>query len=119
MASPLLISGNVRNMSNYLLETYKNKYVIAVSQDPLGVQGSRVAGGDLSGVRRPHSNFPPKTMPHGARFTPRGIASCLRVPPPCALLNVSHLLRGFRRAARVTRTCGRGPSLTTPSRLCS
>ena len=48
MASPLLISGNVRNMSAYTLETYKNKEVIAVSQDALGRQGVRVVGGALS-----------------------------------------------------------------------
>jgi hypothetical protein len=27
MASPLLISGNIRNMSTFLLDTYKNKEV--------------------------------------------------------------------------------------------
>ncbi len=32
MASPLLISANVRHMSTYNLETYKNKEVIAVNQ---------------------------------------------------------------------------------------
>eukprot|EP00730_Choanoeca_flexa_P002655 TRINITY_DN11122_c0_g1_i1.p1 TRINITY_DN11122_c0_g1~~TRINITY_DN11122_c0_g1_i1.p1 ORF type:complete len:493 (+),score=81.50 TRINITY_DN11122_c0_g1_i1:160-1479(+) len=48
MASPLLISGSVLRMSNYTLETYTNKQVIAVNQDSLGKQGIRVAGGDLS-----------------------------------------------------------------------
>ena len=38
MASPLLISANVRNMSAMNLATYKNKEVIAVNQarSPLG-----------------------------------------------------------------------------------
>lgn len=49
MASPLLISANLRNMSAMNLETYKNKEVIAVSQDSLGQQGIRVAGGKLLG----------------------------------------------------------------------
>lgn len=49
MASPLLISANVRNMSAANMETYKNERVIAVNQDPLGKQGVRLVGGKLSG----------------------------------------------------------------------
>ena len=49
MASPLIISSNVRNMSKMNLETYSNREVIAVDQDPLGLQGTRVVGGDLHG----------------------------------------------------------------------
>jgi len=48
LAAPLLISGSVLNMSQYVLDTYLNKDVIAVSQDPLGKQGLRIAGGNLS-----------------------------------------------------------------------
>ena len=49
MASPLLISANVLNMSAMTLATYTNKEVIAVSQDPLGEQGTRIVGGPLRG----------------------------------------------------------------------
>jgi len=62
MASPLLISANVINMSATNLATYKNKEVIAVNQDPLGKQGTRVMGGSLldsiftdDGVHRAHN----------------------------------------------------------------
>eukprot|EP00041_Stephanoeca_diplocostata_P014885 m.281600 g.281600 ORF g.281600 m.281600 type:complete len:307 (+) comp19841_c0_seq8:236-1156(+) len=40
LAAPLMISGTVLHMSKYTLETYVNKEVIAVSQDPLGKQVS-------------------------------------------------------------------------------
>ncbi|XP_065846502.1 probable alpha-galactosidase isoform X3 [Oscarella lobularis] len=55
MASPLLISSNVRNLSLYALETYSNAEVIAVNQDPLGKQGMRLYGGSLS----QNPNLPP------------------------------------------------------------
>jgi alpha-galactosidase len=47
MASPLLIGANIFNMSAYTLETYSNAEVIAVDQDPLGQQGSRIVGENL------------------------------------------------------------------------
>jgi alpha-galactosidase len=47
MAAPLLIGSNIRNLSAWDLETYTNIEVIHVDQDPLGVQGSRIAGGPL------------------------------------------------------------------------
>jgi hypothetical protein len=49
MASPLIISANLRNMSAMNIETYTNREVIAVDQDPLGKQGTRVYGGDMAG----------------------------------------------------------------------
>jgi len=48
MASPLLISGNVRQMSAANLATYSNAEVIAVDQDKLGKQGRRLLGGNLT-----------------------------------------------------------------------
>eukprot|EP01065_Artemidia_motanka_P037879 TRINITY_DN46782_c0_g1_i1.p1 TRINITY_DN46782_c0_g1~~TRINITY_DN46782_c0_g1_i1.p1 ORF type:complete len:417 (+),score=88.14 TRINITY_DN46782_c0_g1_i1:63-1253(+) len=48
LASPLLISGNVLQMTAETLQTYSNKDVIAVNQDPLGKQGSRLHGGPLA-----------------------------------------------------------------------
>ena len=53
MASPLLISGNLRNISDYTLETYKNAEVIRVSQDAAGKQGTRIVGGPLKGGKGP------------------------------------------------------------------
>lgn len=47
MASPLIVSGNVRNMSKMNMATYQNAEVIAVNQESFGLQGQRIAGGDL------------------------------------------------------------------------
>ena len=46
-AAPLLISGSILNMSEMDLETYQNKEVIAINQDSLGLQGTRIMGGEL------------------------------------------------------------------------
>jgi len=48
LAAPLIISANVRNISSYNLETYLNQEVIAINQDPLALQGIRLAGPPLS-----------------------------------------------------------------------
>jgi len=40
--SPLLIGGDVTNMSQTTLNIYLNPEVIAINQDPLGVQGKKV-----------------------------------------------------------------------------
>ena len=47
MASPLLISSDIRNISTMNLQTYTNKYVIDVNQDKAGIQGIRIQGEDL------------------------------------------------------------------------
>ena len=49
MKSPLLISANLRNISQNNIDTFSNEAVIAVNQDPLGHQGIRIFGGDLTG----------------------------------------------------------------------
>jgi len=48
MASPLLISGNVRQMTSGNLATYSNADVIAIDQDSWGMQGWRVRGANLT-----------------------------------------------------------------------
>lgn len=48
LAAPMLISGNVREMTAMNLETYLNAEVIAVGQDVLGRQGYRIGGGYLN-----------------------------------------------------------------------
>lgn len=40
MAAPLLIGSSIPKLDSYELETYKNTEVIAVDQDPLGIQGT-------------------------------------------------------------------------------
>jgi hypothetical protein len=50
MASPLLISGNVRNISAFDLATYSNAAVIRVNQDVLGKQGIRLVGGPFTNL---------------------------------------------------------------------
>lgn len=49
MASPLLISGDVRKMSAFNLQTYSNTEVIRIDQDVLGKQGTRLVGGPFTG----------------------------------------------------------------------
>ncbi|KAL5991277.1 Alpha-galactosidase 3 [Asimina triloba] len=43
MKAPLLIGCDVRNMTQETMEILSNKEVIAVNQDPLGVQGRKVS----------------------------------------------------------------------------
>jgi alpha-galactosidase len=40
--APLLIGGEVTNMSQATLDIYLNREAIAINQDPLGVQGKRI-----------------------------------------------------------------------------
>jgi alpha-galactosidase len=47
MAAPIMISSDVRNMSNETKELYLNKDMIAINQDSLGVQGHRIS--DVNG----------------------------------------------------------------------
>ncbi|WP_308910360.1 glycoside hydrolase family 27 protein [Pseudokordiimonas caeni] len=42
LASPLLVGSDVRNLDPYTLETLTNAEVIAISQDPLGLQAEKV-----------------------------------------------------------------------------
>jgi len=48
LAAPLMLSTNIRMLSDYGLETYTNAEVIAVNQDLLGKQGFRIFGADLN-----------------------------------------------------------------------
>ena len=43
MAAPIMISSDVRSMSNETKELYLNKDMIAINQDSLGVQGHRIS----------------------------------------------------------------------------
>eukprot|EP01125_Pyxidicula_operculata_P021447 TRINITY_DN8256_c0_g1_i1.p1 TRINITY_DN8256_c0_g1~~TRINITY_DN8256_c0_g1_i1.p1 ORF type:complete len:406 (-),score=65.20 TRINITY_DN8256_c0_g1_i1:56-1246(-) len=47
MAAPLLIGSHIQQLSSWDLQTYTNTEVIAIDQDPLGLQGVRIAGGNL------------------------------------------------------------------------
>ena len=47
LASPLIISGSILHMTPGDLSTYTNPKAISISQDPLGMQGIRLAGGSL------------------------------------------------------------------------
>jgi alpha-galactosidase len=48
MAAPLMAGNDIRSMSDEIREILTNKEVIAIDQDPLGVQGRRVKkDGDL------------------------------------------------------------------------
>ncbi|XP_058854898.1 alpha-galactosidase A-like [Acipenser ruthenus] len=43
MASPLIMSNDLRNIDGYSKSLLQNKYVIAVNQDALGAQGQRIS----------------------------------------------------------------------------
>lgn len=43
MAAPIMISSDVRNMSNQVKDLYLNKDMLAINQDSLGVQGHRIS----------------------------------------------------------------------------
>ena len=49
MGAPLLLSFDLRNLTQYQLDTIANPEVIAVSQDPAAKPGMRVAGGNITG----------------------------------------------------------------------
>jgi hypothetical protein len=51
LMAPLLLSQNVRNMTQMNMQTYSNREVIAVNQDVKGRQGQRFAGNDISLAR--------------------------------------------------------------------
>lgn len=42
MASPLLLSNDLRSLDTIYKELLTNKEIIAVNQDPLGIMGKRV-----------------------------------------------------------------------------
>ena len=48
LSAPLLLGANVVNLNSWDLETYTNKEVIAVNQDPLAVAGTRLFGTNLT-----------------------------------------------------------------------
>jgi alpha-galactosidase len=47
MAAPLLIGSSINDLPDFDLLTYSNTELIAVNQDPLGEQGTRILGGNL------------------------------------------------------------------------
>lgn len=57
MAAPLIIGNDIRNMSDEVKAVLTNKDVIALNQDPLGVQGKRIKdNGDLEVIVKPLEN---------------------------------------------------------------
>jgi alpha-galactosidase len=54
MAAPIILGNDIRTMSNQIREILVNQEVIAVNQDPAGIQGTRVVdNGDLEVWMRP------------------------------------------------------------------
>ena len=65
MGAPLILSMNIRNLSDYDLETYSNAEAIAVDQCPLVLPGVRLQGYNLSATAiAPPSPAPP--LPNGS-----------------------------------------------------
>ncbi|WP_394831165.1 NPCBM/NEW2 domain-containing protein [Pendulispora rubella] len=57
VAAPLIIGSDVRNISDASVEMLKNREVIAIDQDPLGVQGTAISTvGDAQVYTKPLSN---------------------------------------------------------------
>jgi alpha-galactosidase len=57
MAAPLLVSADLRKASPATLEILRNKDVIAIDQDALGIQGKRVRqDGDVHVIVKPLAN---------------------------------------------------------------
>ncbi|KAM0055093.1 putative alpha-galactosidase [Helianthus debilis subsp. tardiflorus] len=54
MKAPLLIGCDVRNMTVESFEILSNKEVIAVNQDPLGIQGRKVNATGIDGCLQKH-----------------------------------------------------------------
>ncbi|MET9079219.1 glycoside hydrolase family 27 protein [Streptomyces sp. NPDC004232] len=50
MASPLMLGSDPRTLSQSMLDTLRNPEIIAVDQDPLGIQGARVATDSVGDV---------------------------------------------------------------------
>lgn len=50
MASPLMLGSDPRTLSQSMLDTLRNPEIIAVDQDPLGIQGVRVATDSVGDV---------------------------------------------------------------------
>jgi len=72
MAAPLLIGSNIHNLSSWDYETYSNIEVISVDQDDLGLQGIRLAGGNLGlgiyDASSPDSPLPSQTNVWGRQL---------------------------------------------------
>jgi hypothetical protein len=44
LAAPMLVSNDLRNIRNASLNLMRNKEIIAINQDPLGIQGQMLFG---------------------------------------------------------------------------
>ena len=71
MKAPLLLGCDVRHMSQATADILLNTKVIAVNQDPLGVQGRRVAPAAIDAVAYRHFNgyLPAGDDVHAGNFT--------------------------------------------------
>lgn len=50
MASPLMLGSDPRTLAQSMIDTLRNPEIIAVDQDPLGIQGARVATDSVGDV---------------------------------------------------------------------
>ena len=95
MAAPLMIGSSMLHLSQYDLETYSNKEIIAVDQDPLGLQGQIVWE---NCPPRPRSNIQrrwplppiPSCQQVWARSLQDGFALVPRPCPLCCRFRVRH-----------------------------
>lgn len=75
LAAPMLLSQNVRNLTQMQLETYLNTEVIAVGQDIMGRQAQRVLGGPMGIADRLS-----KVVKTGDSNTPITVQQCITSP---------------------------------------
>jgi hypothetical protein len=88
MKSPLIIGTDVRALSPASLAVLKNKHLLAVNQDELGVQGTLRASFDASGKRAPRVSTKPVACVYPT--------SCAQASPwvtPCAFGSSSSALK--------------------------
>ena len=129
MASPLLISGNIRNMTNFNLETYKNAEVISVNQDALGKQGTRLSGGPITGqayLSDCDAENPAQRLDLGSKSNGQSNGFTTILSPAISDRSaLCFMARGCQSdvlfgpcGSGVTPTCGGSHSMPHPDQLC-
>lgn len=79
MAAPLIIGAKILDLSDFDLATYTNKEVIAIDQDPLGVQGTVIWENCPVGSTLPHHQRVTRSLAPSAATGDAGVPECQQV----------------------------------------
>jgi len=107
VAAPLMLGNDVRRMSDSTRWTVTNREVIAIDQDPLGVQGHRIAArqrGDVWVKRLADGSVAVALLNHGSR-TLRISTTARAIGLPRARRYTAHNRRGAHRRPTPARRC--------------